>query len=133
MVDVLQGVSLAFSLHAATQTVRQKIVPSASAYKLDEIMSALDDYMARTEQKVFIEYVMLADINDGVDEANQVGALLENRNVVLNLIPFNPVYAKGVNYQPPKMKKINKFQSVVEGFGVRCTVRQEKGQDIAGE
>ncbi|GMH42476.1 hypothetical protein BSKO_10395 [Bryopsis sp. KO-2023] len=128
----LPGVSLAFSLHAATQPLRRKIVPSASAYKLEDLMTAIDEYMACTQQKVFVEYVMLAGVNDSMEEAKNVGALLKGRNVTLNLIPFNPVYAEGVDFEPPSVQQVEKFQKLVHSCGVHCTIRQEKGQDIGG-
>ncbi|CAD7698368.1 unnamed protein product [Ostreobium quekettii] len=130
----LKGVSLAFSLHAATQDVRERIVPSARAYKLDKLMEALDDYMAATEQRVFVEYVMLAHINDSRQEADAVGSLLHGRNVVLNLIPFNPTYAgEGIKFEAPPAETVLAFQEIVRSvYGVPCTVRQTKGPDISG-
>lgn len=107
-------------------------MPSASAYKLDALISAIDNYMECTKQKVFVEYVMLADVNDAVEEAHRVGSLLKGRDVVLNLIPFNPVYAEGVNFQAPSTRTVERFQSVVRSYNIPCTIRQEKGQDIAG-
>lgn len=75
----LPGVSLAFSLHAPTQELRQRIVPSARAYKLDAVIASLDAYQQKTHQRVFVEYVLIADVNDNQDQAHQVGQLLRGQ------------------------------------------------------
>lgn len=79
LAEDLPGVSLAFSLHAPTQELRQQIVPSARAFKLDYVVSSLKDYIQRTKQRVFVEYVLLAGINDGIEQAHQVGTLLQGQ------------------------------------------------------
>ena len=81
---------------------------------------------------MFVEYVMLARVNDSDEQANQLGALLQGRAVVLNLIPWNPVYSPDFEFEAPGHERTDLFQSVVRQYGVHCTVRQEKGQDISG-
>ena len=75
---------------------------------------------------------MLARVNDNEEQANQLGALLQGRAVVLNLIPWNPVYSPEFEFEAPGHERTDLFQSVVRQYGVHCTVRQEKGQDISG-
>lgn len=132
MIDDLPGVSLALSLHAPTQDLRKTIVPSAKAYPLDKLMAAIDRYQMQTRQKVFVEYVMLAHVNDSEEQAQQLGSLLQGRAVVLNLIPWNPVYSPEFDFQAPGHQRTDAFQKIVRQYGVHCTVRQEKGQDISG-
>lgn len=132
MMDDLPGVSLALSLHAPTQELRKTIVPSAKAYPLDRLMAAVDKYHMQTRQKVFVEYVMLAKVNDNEEQAHQLGALLQGRAVVLNLIPWNPVYSPEFDFEAPGNHRTSHFQSIVRLYSVHCTVRQEKGQDISG-
>lgn len=132
MMTDLPGVSLALSLHAPTQELRKTIVPSAKAYPLDRLMAAVDKYQMHTRQKVFIEYVMLKRVNDSEEQANQLGALLQGRAVVLNLIPWNPVYSPEFEFEAPGHERTDLFQRIVRQYGVHCTVRQEKGQDISG-
>ncbi|KAL3140215.1 hypothetical protein ABBQ38_004490 [Trebouxia sp. C0009 RCD-2024] len=132
MVTDLPGVSLALSLHAPTQELRKTIVPSAKAYPLDKLMAAVDRYHMQTRQKVFVEYVMLARVNDSEEQAHQLGALLQGRAVVLNLIPWNPVYSPEFEFEAPGPKRTDLFQGIVRQYSVHCTVRQEKGQDISG-
>ena len=75
---------------------------------------------------------MLARVNDNEEQANQLGALLQGRAVVLNLIPWNPVYSPEFDFEAPGHERTDLFQSIVRQYGVHCTVRQEKGQDISG-
>jgi adenine C2-methylase RlmN of 23S rRNA A2503 and tRNA A37 len=75
--ELAQGVCLALSLHAPTQDLREQIVPSARAYKLPKLMDAVLDFEQRSGQRVFVEYVMLAGVNDGEEVAHQLGALLK--------------------------------------------------------
>jgi adenine C2-methylase RlmN of 23S rRNA A2503 and tRNA A37 len=135
MATDMPGVSLALSLHAPTQELRKQIVPSARAYPLPKLLQAIQDYQEATQQRVFVEYVMLSGVNDGLQQAHELGQLLQDRDVVLNLIPWNPVYCPdGPRFEAPVEGQVAAFQTIVRGqYGVHCTVRQEKGQDISGE
>jgi len=82
--------------------------------------------------QVFVEYVMLAKVNDSEEQAHQLGVLLQGRAVVLNLIPWNPVYSPEFEFEAPGQQRTDGFQNIVRQYGVHCTVRQEKGQDISG-
>lgn len=84
--------------------------------------------------QVFVEYVMLAGVNDQLEHAHQLGQLLQGRDVVLNLIPWNPVYSPGIAFQAPEARALQDFRNAVVGSsGIRVTIRQEKGSDISGE
>jgi adenine C2-methylase RlmN of 23S rRNA A2503 and tRNA A37 len=131
----MPGVSLALSLHAPNQELRKRIVPSARAYPLNKLLAAVDGYIAASGQRVFVEYVLLSGVNDGDEQAHELGALLQHRNVTLNVIPWNPVLAAadGPQFAAPGEGRVRAFRAIVRGqYGVHCTVRQEKGQDIAG-
>lgn len=133
LVEDLPGVSLALSLHAPNQELRQSIVPSARAYKLDKLMAAIDTYREKTGQKIFVEYVMLNRVNDAPETAHELGQLLRGKNMILNLIPWNPVYSPDISFDAPGAERVGAFQRIVrEEYGVFCTVRQEMGQDISG-
>lgn len=134
MATDMPGVSLALSLHAPNQELRKQIVPSARAYPLHKLLQAIEDYQTATQQRVFVEYVMLAGVNDGLEQAHELGQLLQGRDVVLNLIPWNPVYSPDFEFKAPVEGQVAEFQGIVRGqYGVHCTVRQEKGQDISGK
>lgn len=153
--------SLALSLHAPNQELRKELVPSARAYKLDKLMDAIHEYQNNPDNpnpkvqhtqtshlvlfcsfsggtsspstQVFVEYVLLAGVNDGPEQAHELGRLLTGCNVVINLIPWNPVYSPGMPYRAPGMEAATLFHGIVRNeYGLPCTVRKEKGQDIAG-
>ncbi|MEW5297463.1 MAG: hypothetical protein WDW36_000669 [Sanguina aurantia] len=134
LAEDLPGVSLALSLHAPTQELRATIVPSARAYKLDKLMEAVRQYQKDSNQKVFVEYVVLAGVNDGLAQAHELGALLQGTSMLCNLIPWNPVYSPdGPAFAAPSQQQLTEFQKIVRyEYNVFCTVRQEKGQDISG-
>ncbi|GLC58406.1 hypothetical protein PLESTB_001355300 [Pleodorina starrii] len=134
LAEELPGVSLALSLHAPTQELRAQIVPSARAYKLPALMAAVRAYQASSCQKVFYEYVMLAGVNDGLEQAHQLGQLLQGDDVVINLIPWNPIYQpEGPFFQAPAEGSVEAFQGVLRHtYGLHTTIRQEMGQDISG-
>lgn len=75
---------------------------------------------------------MLAGVNDQLEHAHQLGQLLQGRDVVLNLIPWNPVYSPGISFGAPQPEAIAAFWNLIASqYGIRVTVRQEKGSDIA--
>jgi hypothetical protein len=84
--------------------------------------------------QVFVEYVVLKGVNDNLEQAHELGRLLQGKDVVVNLIPWNPVYSPdGPAFEAPDAGRITDFQVTVRGqYGVHCTVRQEKGADISG-
>jgi len=127
----LPGVNLALSLHAPTQELRCQIVPTAKAYPLHKLMDALHSYQTASERSVLIEYVMLAGINDSEEVAHQLGLLLKDCKVVVNLIPYNP--ATTSDFKATSQEDLTTFQKILRGqYGIRTTIRQEMGQDIAG-
>ena len=125
---------LALSLHAPTQALREQIVPTATAYPLPKIMAALDAYLAagaRARTRAMIEYGVLGGVNDDEAHAVQLGELLDGRDVIVNLIPFNPTDTP-TGHTPPTREAVRAMADVLAGFGLRTTVRKEMGQDIAG-
>ena len=83
--------------------------------------------------QIFVEYVMLHKINDSPETAHELGQLLKGRNMIVNLIPWNPVYSPGMQLKAPGDERVAEFQRIVrEHYGIFCTVRQEMGQDISG-
>jgi adenine C2-methylase RlmN of 23S rRNA A2503 and tRNA A37 len=90
----LPGVSLALSLHAPDQALRERLVPSGRGAPLDRILAAVDAYTRHSGQRVFVEYVLLAGVNDAREHARALRELLSGRDVVVNAIPWNPVLAE---------------------------------------
>ncbi|KAF4751396.1 hypothetical protein FOZ62_022984 [Perkinsus olseni] len=139
------GVKLALSLHAPTQELREKIVPSAKAWRIQELMLALDEYAqanlgagrpdgsgggGRKKGSVMIEYVVIKDINDTSDCAHKLGELLGNRKVVVNLIPYN-VVDNGSNFEPPLESSVTRMVAILKDvYGIRVYHRRHHGRDI---
>lgn len=121
-------VSLAFSLHAPNQTLREELVPTiAKFYTLDKLMAVLDKYSKKTGNEVMFEYVMIKDTNDMDNIAHQTWQLLKWRAAHLNLIPYNENPA--INLQESDPKQIRKFQQIVLSYGVPVTVRENMGRE----
>ncbi|KXS15328.1 hypothetical protein M427DRAFT_56944 [Gonapodya prolifera JEL478] len=139
-----RDLSIALSLHAPTQTLRERIVPTAKAYPLDRILAAVDALIEQQngngkvphghnkERKVLAEYVIIKDVNDSIEVARQTGELLRGRRVLLNVIPYNPVAAvtEQTGFEPPSRDTVVRFVEAVRECGVTVMVRQELGQDI---
>lgn len=122
-------VSLVLSLHAPNQHIRQKIIPYARKYPLEEIMKAMDAFSLKTKRDVTYEYILLEGINDHPDHAFELANLLKGRQCTVNIIPYNPV--KGIRLKRPANKRIKDFRSVLFGSKIVNTCRYTKGDDIA--
>ncbi|XP_073148745.1 uncharacterized protein [Henckelia pumila] len=128
----IPNLNLAVSLHAPVQEIRCQIMPAARAFPLEKLMNALRDYQASSQQKIFIEYIMLDGVNDEEQHAHQLGKLLETFEVVVNLIPFNPIGSLS-RYKTSNDQKVARFQIILRGtYNIRTIVRKQMGQDISG-
>ncbi|KAJ1511475.1 hypothetical protein HMI55_006579 [Coelomomyces lativittatus] len=125
------GVHLALSLHAPTQACREKLVPTAKNYPIDKLMLAVDQYL-KLHDRIMIEYILIRDLNATSVCAHQLGHLLSERSVILNLIPYNPTLAND-QYHAPTSEEILAFETILrETYNIRTTVRRTMGQDIDG-
>lgn len=122
-------VSLVLSLHAPNQHIRQKIIPYARKYPLEDIMEAMDDYAQKTKRDITYEYTLISGINDHPDHAHELSHLLHGKQCTVNLIPYNPV--AGIRLKRPEKKAIKSFRSVLFGSRIPNTCRYTKGDDIA--
>ncbi|PJD95383.1 MAG: 23S rRNA (adenine(2503)-C(2))-methyltransferase RlmN [Parachlamydia sp.] len=123
-------VSLVLSLHAPNQHIRQKIIPYARKYPLENIMEAMDDYARSTKRDITFEYTLIAGINDHPDHAFELAHLLKgHQQFAVNLIPYNPV--PGITLRRPDKKAIKEFRTVLFGAKIVNTCRYTKGDDIA--
>lgn len=119
---------LAISLHAPNDALRNELVPVNAKIGLKAILAAADDYFAVSGRRITFEYVLLADVNDGAQEARQLGRLLSGREALLNVIPYNPV--AGLAYRTPSSKQQVQFRRILEAAGVRVQFRHRKGRGI---
>lgn len=122
-------VSLVLSLHAPNQKIRQKIIPYARQYPLEDVMEAMEFYHRTVLRDITYEYTLIHGINDSVDHARELCSLLKGRQCTVNLIPYNPV--PGLTLQRPQRADIEAFREVLESYGIIHTCRYTKGVDIA--
>ena len=120
-------IRLALSLHAADPALRSQLMPVNDRYPLAEVLAACRAFYERKRRKVFIEYVMLAGVNDAHGQAVQLAEILDPRIYKVNLIPYNPTDAP---YAGSSAKAIDAFRAELERRGLEATVRLTRGRDI---
>ncbi len=133
MIDELAkviDVSLALSLHAPNDALRDQLVPINKKYPLDVLLAACKRYVSRLGEKrvLTIEYTLLKGVNDQPEHAEQMIALLADIPCKINLIPFNPFPHSG--YERPSNNAIRRFQDILHKGGHNVTVRTTRGEDI---
>ena len=123
------NVSLAVSLHAPNDELRDKLVPINRLHPIADLLEASWRYAAkRANRYITFEYVMLRDVNDTLEHANQLARLLKGRPAKVNLIPFNPF--AGNDYERSRSETIEKFQNRLRQRGLISTTRKTRGDDI---
>jgi 23S rRNA (adenine2503-C2)-methyltransferase len=120
-------IRLALSLHAPDDALRSRIMPVNERYPLEDVLAACRRWYARKRRRVFIEYVMLAGVNDRYEQALQLAELLGGDTFKVNLIPYNPT---GTTYSGASPEAIDAFKAVLEEHHVPVTVRLTRGRDI---
>lgn len=120
--------NLAVSLHAATDTLRDELVPVNDNIGVDAILAAADEYFEVTGRRITYEYVLLGGVNDQPRHAHQLADLLAGRNAHVNLIPMNGV--ETLPFHEPTDPETESFVSILESRGTVATVRKRKGADI---
>lgn len=133
MIDKLAevtDVSLALSLHAPNDELRNKLVPINKKYPLEMLLDSCYRYITRLgkERVLTVEYTLLANVNDQPEHAEQLIALLKDFPCKINLIPFNPFPHSG--YERPSNNAIRRFQDMLHKGGFNVTVRTTRGDDI---
>lgn len=123
-------ITLALSLHAATDVVRRELMPVAKSFRLDETLDACQNYYRETGRRVTFEYSLVGGVNDRPEDARQLAALLKDQHGHVNLIPVNPI--KERDYVQSNRKAIEAFKHVLERNKINVTVRREMGRDIQG-
>ena len=118
---------LALSLHAADEALRSELMPVNDRYPLPDVLAACREYYARKRRRVFVEYVMLAGVNDSHAQALQLADALDPSIFKVNLIPFNPT---GSEFEGSSPKAIEAFKDELERHGLTATLRLTRGRDI---
>jgi 23S rRNA (adenine2503-C2)-methyltransferase len=120
-------IRLALSLHAPNDALRSELMPVNDRYPLADVLAACHRYHRARRRMVFVEYVMLAGVNDTRELAAELAAILDPRVFKLNLIPYNPT---GEGFEGSDSRAIHAFRAALERAGLRATVRLTRGRDI---
>jgi 23S rRNA (adenine2503-C2)-methyltransferase len=124
------AVTLAVSLHAPDDELRDTLVPVNTRWKVGEVVGAADAYAARTGRRYSVEYALIRDVNDQPERADQLGRLLAGKLAHVNLIPLNPT--PGSRWDASPLPAQREFVARLRAAGVATTVRDTRGQDIDG-
>jgi 23S rRNA (adenine2503-C2)-methyltransferase len=124
--EVAEPIRLALSLHAPEDALRSTLMPVNERYPLADVLGECRRYFGLRKRKVFVEYVMLAGVNDRVEQAGQLVELLDRRAFKVNLIPYNPTGA----FDGSSRRAIDAFKAVLDRAGLPATVRLTRGRDI---
>jgi len=128
LADEPEQFRLAISLHGATDEVRAKIMPVNRKYPLAELSAALDYYQSKKGRMLTFEYILIAGVNDALEQTRPLGALARNLHAKVNLIPYNTV--EGLSWARPDEATCEAFLAALEKQRVIATLRREKGHDI---
>ncbi|MGI5920296.1 MAG: 23S rRNA (adenine(2503)-C(2))-methyltransferase RlmN [Syntrophomonadaceae bacterium] len=121
-------VTLAISLHAANNELRNELIPINRKYPLEKLLKAVEGYVSNTNRRVTFEYVMLDNVNISKKDARDLITLLKPMLANINLIPYNEV--NGLEYKKPQPGKIRQFYDWLVAGGLNVTLREERGADI---
>lgn len=123
------NINLCISLHASTDEIRQKIMPVAKAYYINEIVKAVFDYAKYTKRRVILEYCLIKGVNDSFDDCERLVKLFKNVLCHFNVINLNP---KDDKQSPVAKKSAYAFVQKLNDLGLSATLRRSQGSDIEG-
>ena len=123
-------ITLALSLHAATDEKRRSLMPVANRYGIGELMEACREYFERTGRRITFEYSLVGGVNDTREDARLLADLAGPLRCHVNLIPVNPI--KEREYVQSEAGRIQAFKNMLEKNGINVTIRREMGRDIDG-
>ncbi len=120
--------NLAVSLHAANNALRNKIMPINKAYPIEELIKACNAYYDLTKRRITFEYILLKNVNDSTEQANELSNLIRGMNAYVNLIPYNPI--DEFRYKKTDERGASRFYMQLIKRGINATLRREQGSDI---
>ncbi len=123
-------ITLALSLHAASDETRRRLMPVANRYPLREVLDACKVYFEKTGRRMTFEYSLVRGVNDSPDEAQALARLLKDQHGHVNLIPVNPIQER--DYVQSGREAVEAFKNHLEKNGINVTIRREMGRDIQG-
>ncbi|VXD12734.1 23S rRNA (adenine(2503)-C(2))-methyltransferase RlmN [Planktothrix paucivesiculata] len=118
-------VTLAVSLHASYQNIREELIPSAKTYPLSELFAECREYVKLTGRRISFEYILLAGLNDLPEHAIELASQLRGFQSHVNLIPYNPI--QEVDYKRPNTQGINEFMDILKERHIAVSVRYSRG------
>ena len=121
-------VNLAISLHAPNDKIRNKIMPISKAYKMNDLMNTIKKYIKLTNRRVTFEYIMLKDVNDSDECAEELSNLLKGINCYVNLIPYNET--ENIEFKRSKKMQILAFYDILKRNNINVTIRKEFGKNV---
>ena len=130
LADKKLAITLALSLHAASDEQRRKLMPVANRYSIVELMQACSYYFETTGRRISFEYSLVSGVNDTIEDAVRLSVLAKRVSAHINLIPVNPI--KERDYRRGSRDEILAFKNKLEKNGINVTIRREMGQDIDG-
>ena len=122
-------VNLAISLHAPNNEIRNQIMPINKAYHIEQLIESVRNYINKTNRRVTFEYIMLKDINDSIENAQELARLLKGINCYVNLIPYNET--SHIEYKKSPKEQIMKFYDTLKKNNINVTVRKEFGRKVS--
>jgi 23S rRNA (adenine2503-C2)-methyltransferase len=128
LADLKLQITLAISLHAVTDDKRREIMPIARRWSIAEILDSVRYYMDTTGRRVSFEYSLVNGVNDSLEDAYALAALLRGMKTHVNLIPVNVI--KEMLFRPSQNKAVESFRNALDSRGIEATVRREMGSDI---
>lgn len=130
LADLELPINIAISLHSPFDDERQKIMPVANKYSIEEIINVCNYYISKTNRRVTFEYSLIKDTNDSEKEAKRLVELLRGMLCHVNLIPINPIEER--DFEKPDMEYINRFKNYLDKKNIPVTIRNSMGSDISG-
>ena len=128
LADLDMQSTLAISLHAPNHNIRKMLMQIENKYPMDELKKAMLNYVEKTGRRITIEYLLIKDLNDTIENAKELALYLHDIKCNINLIPYNPTEKN--DYQKPSNNSIMKFKYLLEHSGKKVTIRLERGADI---
>lgn len=123
-------ITLALSLHAPTDDLRQQLIPWAKSITIDSLLDACSYYFDRTGREITLEYILLGELNDTPECARNLAAIARRLRCNVNLIPYNPI--AGLAFQRPTEQAVSRIQETLRENGVNAHIRRSRGLDIDG-
>jgi 23S rRNA (adenine2503-C2)-methyltransferase len=121
-------VTLALSLHAPNDMLREQLIPWAEFASIEEILKSCGRYFTATGREITIEYLLLSGVNDRIEEAKELADLCHTLRCNVNLIRYNEV--NGIDFKRPQSAQVRRFQETLQNAGVNTHIRASRGRDI---